>query len=142
MKRQEKEMYQYLEDLKLLCVLDETVYIRHLREVFGLSYDDAFKLAIEFTDDYENAYKKYGLDDLFPSLNWLERQERLAKNKDKADWVLARIGDVKLTEIMKEFKISRNEAIELIKDAVLGYGVLVSRMQFVVTEYDDDSSFT
>ena len=140
MKPQDREKYQYLEDLKMLCVFDEMVYIQHLTEIFGLPYEEALDIAVEFVDSYDTAFKKYNLDDLFPSFKWFDRQERLEKNADKVKWVLERIGDVKLTQIMRKFKMSRDEAVELMQDAVLGYGVSVSRMQFDVKEVKDDTA--
>ena len=133
-------MYLYLEDLKLLGINDEMAYARHLEGVFGFDFGDAFNMAMDFSEKYDDFYKEFKLDDLFPAVKWLERQERISKNSKQLDWILSRAGRVTIGQVIKEFKVSREEAVEMMKDAVLGYGVVVSRMMLDVRDTPNDES--
>jgi hypothetical protein len=130
----------YLEDLKLLGITNEVTYARHLEEVFGFEFGDAFNMAMDFSEKYDDFYKEFKLDDLFPTDKWMERQERISKNSKQLDWILSRADSVKITQVMKEFKVSREQAIELMKDAVLGYGVVVSRMMLDLRDIPNNKS--
>ena len=133
-----REVYLYLEDLKLLGITNEVTYASHLEEVFGLSFGEAFNIAMDFLEKYDELYKEYNLDDLFPKGKWFEIQERVLQNKDSINWILSEIEHVKLTNVMRKFKVSRAKAIEMMKDAVLCYGVGVSRMKVDVRNIPDN----
>ena len=133
-----REIFLYLEDLKLLGVCNTAVYARHMEEVFGLDYGEAFNIAMDFLEKYDEIHNEYNLDDLFPIGKWFEIQERILQNKEPIDWILSEIEYVKLTNVMKKYKVSREKAIEMMKDAVLSYGVAVSRMQVDVRDIPDN----
>ncbi len=135
-----REVYLYLEDLKLLGITNEVTYARHLEEVFGFEFGEAFNMAMDFSEKYDKISEEYNLCDLFPAVKWLERQERISKNSKQLDWILSRADSIKITQVMQEFKVSREQAIELMKDAVLGYGVAVSRMMLDVRDIPNNES--